>query len=268
MNITLSEFDILNIIQDSLSNKKPLLITRFGEGEMRMYESEEQTNWILKNMLGYVPDPKIIIEIKNNMELALINSDITGLPSYKKFLKEEDVMKTDLHFLYKKIYHNFRNIFSRHNVSELDFKFCDVNVHSKFTHSKLFEKLLSNYNDLTIITCRDIENELKNYFNIKNIHSYLIPPEYKYEDNPNSKKWNFYPDIHNQIKTDILSNDNTGKLLLYGAGLAGKDLGYYFKKTGGVAFDIGSIFDHWAGKKTRGEGKGRGIYFESPLKTK
>ena len=55
----------------------------------------------------------------------------------------------------------------------------------------------------------------------------------------------------------ILSQDNHGKLCLYGAGLAGKDLGLYFKQSGGVAFDIGSIFDHWIGKQTRGKGKGR-----------
>ena len=41
-----------------------------------------------------------------------------------------------------------------------------------------------------------------------------------------------------EIKNQLLSQDNHGKLCLYGAGLAGKDLGLYFKQSGGVAFDI------------------------------
>lgn len=266
MNITVTETILLDTIKNSLRSKTPLLITRFGEGEMRMFDTKNETDWILKNMLGHVPSEDLTVEIKNNLELALVNSDITGLPSHRGFSMEEDVMKTDLHFLYKKIYPTFRDIFNKANKTEFDFEYCDVNVHSKFYHKKLFDLLLTDIDELTIITCRDIENDLKEYFNIGNIIKYKIPPEYRFEDDPNNITWNFYPQVHHNIIDDITSKDNSGKLLLYGAGLAGKDLGYYFKKSGGVAFDIGSIFDTWAGKNTRGPKKGKHSYSESPLK--
>ena len=266
MNITVTENILLNTIKNSLHNKIPLLISRFGEGEMRMFDTKNETDWILKNTLGYVPSEDLITEIRNNLELALVNSDITGLPSHNGYSKEEDVMKTDLHFLYKKIYTTFKDIFNRGNKTEFDFEYCDVNVHSKFYHKKLFDSLLMDIDELTIITCRDIENDLKEYFNIETIKKYKIPPEYRFEDDVNSISWNFYPHIHHSIVDDITSKDNSGKLLLYGAGLAGKDLGYYFKKSGGVAFDIGSVFDTWAGKNTRGSNKGIHSYSESPLK--
>lgn len=268
MKITLSEFDILYKIKESLLNKTPLLITRFGEGEMRLFSDIQQATWILKNSLGYNPTIDIISDIRYNLENALINSDVTGLPSFKDHSDEIMVIQTELHPLYKTIYPTFRNIFQMNNINENDFSFCDINVHSKFYNNNLFFDLLQNTDELTIITCREIDDDLKSFFNIDKINKYIIPPEYKYEMDIHSVEWNFYPKIYSDIKQSILSKDNSGKLLLYGAGVAGKDLGYYFKKSGGVAFDIGSVFDRWAGRITRGPGKGKGIWVKSPLRIK
>lgn len=265
MKINITTNEIIKKIKFSLDNKTPLLITRFGEGEMRMFLNNHESEWIIKTMLSYVPEPKVMDEIRNNLEIALVNSDITGLPSYDGFTDEETIMKTELHFLYKEIYNQFRRIFESHDKNESEYDYCDVNVHSKFQLEQFSENLLNDLDELVIITCRDVSEKLKNKFRIKNIKVYTIPPEYRFEDNPEKIKWNFYPEIHNQIKLDILSNDNRGKLCLYGAGVAGKDLGYYFKQSGGVAFDIGSVFDYWFGKKTRGPGKGKNVYFKSNL---
>lgn len=268
MKITLSEFDILHKIKQSLLDKTPMLITRFGEGEMRLFGDIQQSNWILKNSLGYTPNEEIKSEIRNNLETALIHSDVTGLPSFNGNLDENTVLRTELHDIYKMIYPTFRKIFHKNNIQEDNFVFCDINIHSNFFNNNLFIDLLQNLDELTIITCREIDNDLKSFFNIKKINRYIIPPEYRYEEDIDDVQWNFYPNIHHDIKNSILSKDNSGKLLLYGAGVAGKDLGYYFKKSGGVAFDIGSVFDRWAGRLTRGPGKGKGIWIESPLKIK
>ncbi len=45
-----------------------------------------------------------------------------------------------------------------------------------------------------------------------------------------------------------------------GAGAFGKHLGYYFSARGGVALDLGSVFDLLVGKITRGNGKGENSY--------
>jgi len=265
MEININELELFNILSNRIKEKKPYLVTRYGEGEMRMFGGGSESEWIIKNMIGYVPEEKIMNEIRNNMEIGLIESDITGLPSYENLIKEEDVLLSPIHDLYKQTYPTFRKIFLKHNKKENDFSYCDVNVHTKFYEKKLFEKLLTGIDELTIITCRDVPKQIKNYFNIKKITHYKIPPEFKFEDDPSKITWNFYPEIHTKIKNNILKNNNEGKLCLYGAGLIGKDLGYYFKKTGGVAFDIGSVFDKWYGKVTRGAGKGKNAYIKSPL---
>jgi hypothetical protein len=265
MKITIEAEEILNKIKDSLYYQKPLLITRLGEGEIRMFIRNGQDDWIIKNMFGYVPNSDHMDEIRNNLEISLINSDITGIPTYKKLKNENEILKSDLNPVYKKTFEIFREIFEKNNLEESNFDFCDVNIHTIFNGKSLFKELLYNLENLTIITCRDVDDKLKKVFNIKNIEVYKIPPEYRFEDDPSKIKWNFYPDVHSEIKSKMLNQDNRGKLCLYGAGVAGKDLGYYFKKSGGVAFDIGSIFDLWIGKHTRGRGKGRNKYFKSIL---
>jgi hypothetical protein len=265
MKVNVNRRDVLTILQKNLSDKTPFLLTRFGEGEIRMFRNNHESDWIIKTMFGYIPDTETMDIIRNNMEMALINSDITGLPTYKDSLDEESVLQSPIDPIYKETYQRFRSIFEKNSKSIEDYQYCDVNVHTQFNGSDLFTKLLQNLNELTIITCRDISPLLKSHFNIKKIIHYKIPPEHRFEDNPNNVEWNFFPKVHTEIKNQILSQDNHGKLCLYGAGLAGKDLGLYFKQSGGVAFDIGSIFDLWIGKQTRGKGKGRNIYFKSPL---
>lgn len=261
MNINVSKVEVLQIIKDSLREKRPFLLSRYGEGESRIFHRNDDadggTEWIIKNLIGYVPDK--IEDIIEEMELALVNSDITGLPGDI----ESDFMSSDAHVLYKDIYGHFRRIFDYRGIDENHIKYCSVNIHNGFD----FESLLTNMEQVTIITCRDVSEKMKSYFNIKDIKWYKIPPEYKYESDKNIS-WNFYPDVHDYIRDEILAEDNRGKLLLFGAGALGKDLGYYFKKSGGVAFDIGSVFDQWCGKKTRGTGKGSNSYFESPLNKK
>jgi len=261
MDINKSNEDVLSIVKKSIEEKTPFLLTRYGEGESRIFHRRfgggGGTDWIIKNLIGYVPDD--VDRIVEEMELALVNSDITGLPGKS----EISFMNSEGHSLYKDIYSHFRNIFDRRGIEEDSIGYCSVNIHSTFD----FDRLLTGMDEVQIITCRDVSEKMKSYFGIGKIKHYKIPPEYKYEHDKNID-WNFYPEVHDSIRDEILSQDNRGKLLLYGAGALGKDLGFYFKKSGGVAFDIGSIFDRWYGKKTRGAGKGTDSYFESPLNRK
>jgi hypothetical protein len=261
MEINFNEIDVLNSIKNNLDNKIPFLITRLGEGEIRMFLQNGHDTWIIKRMIGYVPNENHMEEIRSNLELTLINSNITGLPNFKGMTNETDVMNSEIDQIYKETYGVFKNIFKKHGIDENSLNYCSVNVHSEFKIHNLYEDIFNHITDLTIITCRDVGGLIKKkYPHIKNIEVMEIPPEYRFEDDPTKIHWNFYPEIHNNIKDSILNKDNSGRLCLYGAGIVGKDFGYYFKQSGGVAFDIGSHFDHMYGKRTRGPGKGRHQY--------
>ena len=61
-----------------------------------------------------------------------------------------------------------------------------------------------------------------------------------------------------EIVSWIDSIDCSGKICLVGAGIVGKKYVALFKERGGIALDIGAVFDMWAGKLTRGPGAGPG----------
>jgi hypothetical protein len=50
---------------------------------------------------------------------------------------------------------------------------------------------------------------------------------------------------------DELGDWPNGRLVLAGAGYAGKVITGEAKRRGGIALDLGSIFDHWLGLHTR-----------------
>ena len=50
--------------------------------------------------------------------------------------------------------------------------------------------------------------------------------------------------------------DCRGVLCLVGAGIPGKCYNNWFRDQGGVSLDIGSVFDFWYGRRTRGKGRG------------
>jgi hypothetical protein len=60
-----------------------------------------------------------------------------------------------------------------------------------------------------------------------------------------------YPNLYQQTLTEVHQLDVKGKLCLVGAGLAGKVFCSKIAAMGGVALDVGSMMDAWAGKKAR-----------------
>ncbi|HVT35380.1 MAG TPA: hypothetical protein VHE37_07350 [Nevskiaceae bacterium] len=61
----------------------------------------------------------------------------------------------------------------------------------------------------------------------------------------------FYPTVFQRIFADI--EFDRGEVFLVGAGMLGKLLCARIRDLGGIAMDVGSIMDHWAGFATRAE---------------
>jgi hypothetical protein len=70
-----------------------------------------------------------------------------------------------------------------------------------------------------------------------------------------------YPHVYNDILANLLESDLTGELFLVGAGPLGKAYCQKIKKRGGVAIDVGAVFDSWINFHTRPEHarKGKGL---------
>lgn len=256
MNINLDTEGVFSLINENLKNKKPLSITRIGDGELFVLNEgikEDLTLHTYKRQLGFVPDQVNKNIIKENLLYSIENSDILSInPKGDKKIGWDSVVP-----LYNHLSYNNKKLWE----SKL---FCDHDVHHFFLNQNYFDKLFSIVDEITIISSRDIVDKLKSkYDNIKTVNFFKIPGEYMFEENKYES--NYFPEIYNKIYNQISNMDCSGKLLLLGGGFVGKKLGVKFKESGGVSFDIGSVFDLWVGKLTRGKNKGVFSYTEPQL---
>jgi len=255
LSINLKEKELSEIIIFSIKNKLPLYHLRCGDGEMiMMLKNDINTfNLFSKNYFGYIIDDVTNNEIKNNLMKAISLSDIIGLP--EKYHKDKEINK-----YWNIIESVYLDIFVKYKINYEDKKYCSIDSHLKLLKSGLLDDIINNSDEITLITSRNIKTKfLKKYKHLKNVNLFIIPGEQKYEPNP--IKSNFFPFVHQEIKDKIESCDRSGQLCLYGTGYGGKDLGLYFRNMGGVSIDIGSVFDIWEGKITRGKNKGSTSFF-------
>jgi hypothetical protein len=79
-----------------------------------------------------------------------------------------------------------------------------------------------------------------------------IPAQYIFRENAVSKR--HYPDRFNEIIEFIRNEINPQDVVLIGAGILGKIYCHEVKVAGGIAIDLGSLFDAMVGIDSRGEG--------------
>lgn len=254
MEINITDKEVCDIILQKLKDKESLLITRIGDGEIVALKpdlNEKGTNHFYYVHLGRRLSEKHILEISNNLKNTVLETDILGIPNSTSENSGNPYWSISKKLLSELIEEN-------KDVCKPK-KFCEMGIHYSLTHNKYLDKILTQIDEVYLITSRDIKEQLQSkYPNIKNIIDYRIPGEYLFEDD--RKFDNYYPDRYNELHSIIGHQDLKGKLLLLGGGFVGKSLGSLFAKQGGVSLDIGSIFDKFVGKITRGQGKGPNKY--------
>lgn len=113
----------------------------------------------------------------------------------------------------------------------------------------LLTGILRTEKQIGMVTCRtEIVEPITSHCGCE-IDLYAIPAEAKSRAGQSSSDPHF-PDHYNRL-IDNLVPSQPGQIFLIGAGILGKIYCDVIKQRGGIAIDIGSIFDAWAGQKTR-----------------
>ena len=237
--------DVTKIIRNAIITKKPFSMVRLGDGEWSIIKYPKHTKEkICKARISRWFDTskitsKQIASIRNQILNACRQADILGIPSrkevniYSKWKRFFALCTTYEIFKPKQRYYHF------YHVKHLDFK-----------------TILKDINTVYCITCRDIKRQIEKAFNIKQVETFLIPPErFAYSKKANRNiKWNgepHYPELFLKILQWFDSFDLKGKVFLIGAGGLGKSYCNEIKKRGGISLDVGALFDAWAGLYTR-----------------
>jgi len=230
----------------NLRDKKPLSVIRIGDGEMVIANNVvERLDKFCINQIGRVITSEELKYTQTNIVKAITRCDILGLPTNNHINK---------HPLWASIVPYYKYL-KDNNKNWNEKIYCSIDSHLHLLQTKHIFNIFQTVNKIVIVSSRDIgERLMKKFPNITEVEYYPLPPEQVYEINKNTEM-NIFKMLED-ITSKLSSKDRSGELLIYGAGPFGKHIGIDFSNRGGVSLDLGSVFDLFVGKITRGDGKG------------
>jgi hypothetical protein len=244
--------DVLKCLQDNVG----LSMLRLGDGEVILLrEITDKIKQFSINQLGRELTKEELNKTQNYLRDSVLYSNILGLPC--SYHIEKNKLWENLLFYYKEIEVRYEKNWRKK-------EYCSIDSHMELLKNGDLFEILSKCQKIVIVSSRDIVDKLKEKFpNIKKIEFYQVPGEQKYEIQKNTKIDLF--ELIEEITKKLKSKNRGGELLIYGVGPFGKQLGYEFASMNGVSLDLGSVFDLFVGKVTRGIGKGPNSFIEPKL---
>lgn len=233
-------------ILTELQGNKPLSLTRIGDGEgiilnaLSSVSALQLANQaVLYRQMGYYPSVNDIEVIRANLIDAYAHADIIGLPMHTQ--------ETNKHWT------GVKQILDE-NIMGHTTKYCSVDIGYDFLNAGYFDELLKVRERINYVSCRYLDEGLHKRYNIKTVNRYGIAPESKFTSGYDGDV--HYPTQFNKIHRWMDVVIQPLDILLVGAGVIGKIYCNYWRDRGGIAFDIGSVMDEWAGFVTRGPERG------------
>ena len=225
-NIDVVEQEILNAIE----TQTPYSLIRIGDGEGRilMWPDEISRRMLdkhLKYWFGKTLVDSAVTAIRANLVDAISNADRVG------------------------IMHQPRNQFWRYAsdyIRQSGKPLADIDVHKQMWFANSLSKYLKVTNRVALITCRNIASAFYERYEPQYLRRILVPEE----ANTGRKATNHWPRRYVEV-CKLIEEYGSGWLYLVGAGVLGKSYCKFAKEAGNVAIDLGSIFDGWAGVKSR-----------------
>jgi hypothetical protein len=237
--------EVYDKIQHSLSSETPFSLVRLGDGEsiaMQYPFKEHKMHYVMNRQYGYLPSNEDMEIISKTVLEAYSNADIIGVPTQVHRERHGYWWASAESYLMEK------------NPITKDIPKSSIDVHTDMFHAGMLDRILYKQKNVFVISGRDLDEGLKRKYKIDNITSIKVEAERKFE--PGVAQNKHYPDQFEFINKWFKSHDFKGCLCLVGAGLLGKHYCSMFKQYGGVALDLGHLFDIWSGKVTRGAKKG------------
>jgi hypothetical protein len=227
--------EALRRIEAAVKERRPLSVVRVSHAEIRalaypMFYPPVWLNRSLKVCFGHDIDVSSYGEFLVDVDNAVRTADIIGVPV---------PWSRDLQ-------HSTNALILDHEGLVSSSKFFG-DLHFTLFEQGILDILASQSSKITLITSRDILSRFCNRFPDADVRHVKIPGEARWMELEGRRH---VPDVYADIVREVRSRE-PGELFLIGAGLAAKKYCQIARDSGGVAIDIGSVFDLWAGAATR-----------------
>lgn len=236
----ISSFDVARMVTRAVEEGRPLSVIRLGDGEAMLMEwphFTERRGPLFQSLRYWFGSIGIgsgdLNDMATELRKAIKESDVIGVPSEQHRQGREGWAKVEL---YLRAY----NLMTRDSV------LAPADLHIELYKEGLLKHLLQG-RQISVITCRNVAQKLIDEYGVKGVRWYPIPTE---AQTAGFKPTNHWPDRYEELMDEI-EVPCPGHLFLVGAGALGKAYCAQVKRKGGVALDIGSIFDVWAGVHSR-----------------
>lgn len=232
--------DTFSKIENAVREKIPFSLVRLGDGEGALmgYPSVTDRSAINRSFnvwFGHASfDESEAAFIAEKIRCSVKNADVVGIPREKQ---------VKLHPYYGAVFKAMKH----YELTHTETLYTDAAIHRYFQFCLLYRKLLSGKPFLGLVSSRDVGEKLKRTFNIHSIKQHLIKGEAKFVGNI---KTPHFPDSYNEL-FERISPPYRGAIYLVGAGGLRKSYCNIIKERGGIAIDIGALFDAWANVKSR-----------------
>lgn len=236
---------VRRIIGDYIQRKKPMSLVRIGDGESvildwpRSTDSEDLKEH-LRLWFGSVELHRSTLKWLNRRLIrACSRARILGIPTPRQ---------VSLHPRYCVSYRHLNILYKQGALKKGEI--CDAAIHRLLHLSGDLISFLSRTDFIGIISSRYVATQVQEAMNPRILAHYQIPGEHRKENDSRGLEWQWIPGGYNEIRQRIII-PYKGAVFLVGGGLMGKLLCDDIYRKGGIALDIGSVFDGWIQNDSR-----------------
>lgn len=273
--------NLFDLLEHAIARREGFSFVRIGEGEgaftsYRRYKADKTRRneifgvigkdiysiWFKKNILELAEDEYDRLE--GAYSDSIRKADYLGVPSEARIVYEYSQLEQDLsRYGYSRGYVGVReallHAYEVLNESTERPEFigdCDVAramynwQDPQASLEVILPKVLFGLERLHIISCHPhLAGALQSFLSIGQVESILIPPEKGRLSASNMLEGDHFEHYFETISEKC--RELNGQVVLVAAGFLGKIYCALIKEAGGVAIDIGSLADYWAGYSTR-----------------
>lgn len=243
----LTAFEVFLHIRDCMARRTGCSVVRLGDGEGALLgyptiTSRADVDRSLLIWLGTKDVPEAdVLALVDALKDAVRGADVLGLPRRRQLEQQFHLWRAVQQAV------DALNLLSPGTLAT------HTALHRLLQHALLYRPILQHAPFVGLVSCRRIGDELQRTFNIDTVRWHGVRGEFH---EPGDVQTTHYPDGFHELR-ETLEVPFPGALFLVGAGAFGKVYCQWIKERGGIAIDVGSIFDAWANLRHAGKTVGR-----------
>jgi hypothetical protein len=255
----------IRAVRERLASNHGFALVRLGDGEANAFQKSSSFAALLDRdstereivWWGRALEPGTRLALADEVRSAALSADALGFPT-REWLLRDVQLEAGLPLSAGKSGRGLLIILealqTEGTAGHLSGKILtSAHIPQDLQRWNLYGELFDGVDEVVLVSCHpNLPDVMKQRFGLRTAkHVLMAPGDTMREMQQRSLEDHELPPRSIARALQELGDWPANRLVLVGAGYAGKRIIHEAKKRGGVALDLGSIFDHWTGAHTR-----------------